>query len=184
MIMLKYINMTSYEFDKPLSPQERLAAAKAAFRGSVLQNDTLFSLLQVHLTEPGSEDASLPDFGLEPTLRRNDDGTSIIGLRINRSRAAKAGVLSTYVGVYDYLPLGQMDRTTGGTKITSELEAALKAAGKDRADASGVLQAWQTGVGEMGAHFSGSLMLDPMTDTFELQEESMARNYMATDPEQ
>ncbi len=170
--------MTSWESDKPLSPQERLAAAKAAFRGSVLQNDTLFSVLQARLGEPISTDAGLPDFGLEPTLRRNDDGTSTIGLRINRSATTKDSVVSAYVGVYDYLPLGQMDRTTGVTKVTPELEAALTTVGKDKADALGVLQAWQAGVGEMGAQFPEPLTLDPMTDTFELESELMARNYM------
>lgn len=170
--------MTSHESIKPLSPQERLAAAKAAFRGSVLQNDTLFSVLQARLSEPNITDAGLPDFGLEPTLRRNDDGTSTIGLRINRSATAKGGVISAYVGVYDYLPLGLMDRTTGDTKVTPELEAALTAVGKEKADALGVWQAWQAGIGEMGAQFSEPLTLDPMTDTFELQEELMARNYV------
>lgn len=170
--------MTSHESDKPLSPQERLAAAKAAFRSSVLQNDTLFSVLQTRLSEPSSTDAGLPDFGLEPTLRRNDDGTSTIGLRINRSATTKGGVLSAYVGVYDYLPLGQMNRTTGETKVTHELETALTAAGKEKTDALSVLQAWQTGVGEMGAQFHEPLALDPMTDTFELESELTARNYM------
>ncbi len=174
--------MTSHEFDKPSSPKERLAAAKAAFRGSVLQNDTLFSVLQARLGEPTSTDASLPDFGLEPTLRRNDDGTSTIGLRINCSATTKGGVISAYVGVYDYLPLGQMDRTTGDTKVTTELEAALTAVGKEKVDALGVLQAWQAGVGEMGAQFPEPLTLDPMTDTFELQEELMARSY-SVEPE-
>lgn len=170
--------MTSSEFDKPLSPKERLAAAKAAFRSSVLQNDTLFSVLRARLSEPSSTDASLPDFGLEPTLRRHDDGTSTIGLRINRSTTARDDAISAYVGVYDYLPIGQMNRTTGKTKVTPELETALTAVGKEKADALGVLQAWQAGVGEMGAQFPEPLTLDPMTDTFELQEELVARNYM------
>jgi len=169
--------MTNHEFDKPLSPQESLDAAKAAFRNSVLQNDTLFSVLQTRLSESGSTDTSLPDFGLEPTLRRNDD-TSIIGLRINRSATTKNGVISAYIGIYDYLPLGQMDRATGDTKITPELEAALTAVGKEKADALDVLQAWQAGVSEMGTHFSEPLLLDPMTDTFELEAELMARNYL------
>jgi hypothetical protein len=170
--------MTSHESDTPLSAQERLAAAKASFRGSVLQNDTLFSVLQARLSEPSSTDTNLPDFGLEPTLRRNDDGTSTIGLRINHSATTKGGVISAYVGVYDYLPLGQMDRTTGETKITPELELALTAAGKEKADALGVLQAWQAGVGEMGTQFPEPLALDPMSDTFELESELTARNYM------
>lgn len=170
--------MTSHESDKTSSPRERLAAAKAAFRGSVLQNDTLFSVLQVRLGEPSRTDSGLPDFGLEPTLRRNDDGTSTIGLRINRSASAKGGVISAHVGIYDYLPLGQMNRTTGDTKVTPELEAALTAIGKENADALGVWQAWQTGVSEMGTQFSEPLMLDPMTNTFELEAELMARNYV------
>jgi hypothetical protein len=175
--------MTSHEFGMPSSPKERLAAAKAAFRTSVLQNDTLFSVLQARLGEPTSIDAGLPDFGLEPTLRRNDDGTSTIGLRINRSATPKGGVINVFVGVYDYLPLGHMDRTTGDTKVTPEFKAALTAAGKEKADALGVLQAWQAGVNEMGAQFPEPLMLDPMTDTFELQEELMVHNYVAIDPE-
>ena len=170
--------MTSHESDEPSSPKERLAAAKAAFRGSVLQNDTLFSVLQARLSEASSTDAGLPDFGLEPTLHRNDDGTSTIGLRINRSATTKGGFISAYVGIYDYLPLGQMDRTTGDTKVTPEFEAALTAAGKEKTDALGVWQAWQAGAAEMGAKFPEPLMLDSMTDTFELESELMARNYM------
>lgn len=170
--------MTSYEFDKPSSPQERLAAAKAAFRGSVLQNDMMFSVLQTRFDEPTSADAALPEFGLEPTLRRNEDGTSTIGLRFNRSATTTSGSISVYAGVYDYLPLGRMDRTTGDTKVTPELEAALTLVGKEKADALEVWQAWQAGVDEMGAQFPEHLTLNPMTGTFELQEELMARNYV------
>jgi hypothetical protein len=170
--------MTNHEFEGQLSPEERLVYAKAVFRGSVLQNDTLFDVLQAHLGVSSSMDVDLPDFGLEPTLKRNDDGTSTIGLRINRTATTKGGVISAYIGVYDYLPLGYIDSTTGDTKVTPELEAALAAACKEKADALGIWQAWQVGVGEMGTQFSEPLTLDPMTDTFELQEQLMARNYV------
>lgn len=176
--------MTNHEFDEPSPLKERLAAAKAAFRGSVLQNDTLFSVLQARLVDQISAEADLPDFGLEPTLRRNEDGTSTIGLRISRSATSSGGVMGVYVGIYDYLPLGQLDRTTGSTKITPELEAALAAIGKEKTDALGILRAWQAGVGEMCAQFTEPLMLDPTTDTFELKKILMARNYnYAVDPE-
>ena len=71
-----------------------------------------------------------------------------------------------------------MDRTKGETKVTPELEAALTDIGKGRCDALGVLQAWQAGVSEMGVQFPDPLMLDPMTGTFELETELMARNYV------
>lgn len=170
--------MVSYEVGELQSPQERLTVAKDAFRYSLLQNDTLFSILQARLSEPSGTDADLPDFGLEPTLRRNDDGTSSIGLRINRSATTEGGLVKAYIGVYDYLPLGRMDRATGVTTVAPELEAALTTVGKDIADALGVLQAWQTGVGEMSSHFPEPFMLDPATGTFELPEELMARNYL------
>lgn len=176
--------MTNPEFNKPTSLQERLAAAKAAFRSSVLQNDTLFSVLQARLSEPSDTDINLPDFGLEPTLHRNNDSTSIIGLRINRSITNKNGVTSVYAGAYDYLPLGRMNRTTGDTKVSPELEAALTVVGKEKIDALDVLQAWQAATSEMSAQFPGLLALDPMTGTFELQEELMTRNYMISESEE
>lgn len=170
--------MISHEYSNPLSPQERLNDAKNAFRSSLLQNDTIFSLLRARLSEPDSANLGLPDFGLEPTLLRNDDGTSIIGLRINHSATTEVSVVSLRTSMHQYLPLGRMNRTTGDTKVTPELEAALVAIGKEKADALDVWQAWQSSLNEMGAQFSEPLTLDPSTDTFELETGLIARNYV------
>lgn len=170
--------MTNPELDRPLSPQERLLAAKAAFRGVLLQDDTFFSVLLTRLPEQEGVDDSLPDFGLEPTIRRHGDGTSTIGVRINRGASTSGGEIAVHVGVYDYLPLGVMDTTKGTTRETPELAAALSAIGKENTDALDVWRVWQDGVKQMGAGLtSDTLVLDPMSDTFELETDVMDRSF-------
>ncbi|MCA9350052.1 hypothetical protein KC853_03310 [Candidatus Saccharibacteria bacterium] len=171
--------MINHEFDTQSSRKERFAAAKVAFRERALQNDTLFDVLQTYLDSSTTKDGDLPEFGLEPTLCPLDDTQSTIGLRINRSTTTT----TTYVGLYDYLPLCQLDKNNGEATVTPELEAALTAAGRTKADALEVIQAWQAAIGEMGNQFPESLKLDPMTDTFVLPEEFEARSHMATGQE-
>jgi hypothetical protein len=160
------------------SPEEQLSAAKAAFRTSLLQNDTLFSILGARLAKYGDIDASLPEFGLEPTLQRNEDDTSTVGLRINRSATNSDDLLTFRLATYDYLPLGRMNTKTGVMKVSPELEAALNSVEKDKSYALGVLETWQQGIREMGMHFKESFIINPLTGTFELEEAVKSYGYI------
>lgn len=164
------------EFAAP-SPQESLAAAKAAFRDSFLQDDTAFSVLQERLANPTGLDAELPDFGLEPTLQRSEDGTPIsdIGLRISRSTSSASGEVGLGLAVYDYLPLGRMNRAEATFKASPELTEALAAVGKGKEASIELVEAWQAGVREMSKLFTDPIVTDPMTGTFELADEIESR---------
>lgn len=169
----------SLEFDneKP-SEKERLSRAKATFRKIFLDDDTSFGVVAAITTKGGDGSVDgLPDFGIEPTLLRNDDETSNLGLRINCSMTGSGGFISATVAVFEYVPLAQLNRTTGEAKLSEELEEALASMGKAKKDGLAVLQAWQVAATAMGQEFDGELVIDPASNTFELASELEGRNY-------
>lgn len=161
--------MTSHESDQSLPPQERLDAAKAVFRESILKNDIIFNMVQTSLGEHGNPGGSLPDFDLEPTLRRHSDTSYTMGLRVGHS-ATVSGIIKARVASYDYLALGKVvDSTTGETEVLPDLEAALRDTGGIEDDANDVFQAWQSGVSEVVEQSRAPLVIDPMSGTLELE---------------
>lgn len=167
------------EFDKQQpNEKERLAQAKATFRKVFLDNDTSFGVVSAIIAKESDTPVDgLPDFCIEPTLLRNEDGTSNLGLRINRSMTGSGGVISASVAVFEYVPLARLDRTTGDAKVSEELEQALSNIGRTKKDGLAVLQTWQAAASAMGQEFGGDLAIDPSSNTFELPSDFEGRNY-------
>lgn len=169
----------SKEFDRQEpTPKVKLEKAKAKFREVFLDDDTSFRVLSTALKKDSATPVDdLPCFGIDPTLIRNEDGTSDIGLRISYSSSKPSGVISATVAVFEYFPLAQIDRTTGQAKMTDLLQHALANAGRTDEDALGVIQNWQAAARAMGQEFDGELVIDPSSHTFELPTDLEEENY-------
>lgn len=57
--------------------------------------------------------AHLPDFGLEPIYRLNNNDTASRGIRLNRSRALPDDQSVAAITAFDDLFLADIDMTTG-----------------------------------------------------------------------
>jgi hypothetical protein len=168
----------------PSNPEASLKSAKDAFRLSFLGDDTAFAVVREKLEATERKTDQLPDWSIEPTLRRDESDVSQLGLRINGSSTdtAMSGIISLQVAIYDYLPIGTLDRVSGIVKPSSELEEMLQKAGfdldkepegPDDNPVVAVFNAWQTGVQALVSTFPSDvhkLVLSPDGGTFELND--------------
>lgn len=160
--------MVSSEFGNSLTPEQQLAAAKDSFRSSMLDDDAFFAFLQTQLPSLGERERLLPDFGLEPTIKRYPDSTSDIGVRISRSGQIAASGITSHVKVYNHLPLLVINRVTGVAVLAPELEKYLSDSKQAKQVGIELFKTWQRATQELQAELPAGTFLDPINGTFEL----------------
>jgi hypothetical protein len=154
----------------PKDPSDRLLDAKDDFRRLFLDDDVAFAVLREKLFDSDIDKADFPDFGIEPTLERDETAQSKIGIRIDQSRSLSDDELTATVAAYEYLNLGGLDRETGKFRVSPELKGLLKSAGFEESDALAVTQAWQNGFQAIVAKMGNEASIDPYSNVVELTD--------------
>jgi hypothetical protein len=154
----------------PSDPSDRLLDAKEDFRRLLLDDDVAFAVLREKLFDSDIDKADFPDFGLEPTLERDETTQSKIGIRIDQSRSSSKDELMAKIATYEYLDLGNVDRETGNFHVSPELKGLLKSAGFEESDALRVVQAWQNGFQAIVAKMGDEASIDPYSNVVELTD--------------
>lgn len=155
----------------PRDPSSKLLDAKRDFQRLLLENDASFAVIQEKLLDSNANDAELPSFSIEPTLKRDESSQSTLGFCITKAREVSHDELGAKVSNYEYIQLGVMDRNVGTFAASDELKDLLASAGLQKEDTLSIVRAWQEGTGKLIEAMDGELGLHPFSHTFELQSE-------------
>lgn len=95
-----------------LSPELQREALKIGLEGwskKVIDNDDLFCVIQSKLEEGGEYDPMMTDFSIEPTMRPQEDGSRLWGIRIAESAKTKAGAISVSLSFFKHIDVARFD---------------------------------------------------------------------------
>lgn len=173
---------------KPDEIRVALAEAKRVFSSTMLSNDTIFRLVKERLKTGRLHGIDLEDFGCEPVLAQQQDGTAKAGIRIECSRTLEVSILRSTLAVYDYVDIAIINFQEGAADPVKELMDELKTfqeeslSDKDRLKkaneaAAEVFNLWQDEWNKLKRQFREVATIDPMSSTIELKSDVENRFY-------
>jgi hypothetical protein len=167
---------------------EELRAAldmgKSSFRTTMLDNDVFYGVVHNFLTSSDADSANLPEFGCEPVMTQNEDGTLNWGVRFGTSCNNSSEGINVSFSTFKYLPIAKIDMQCGDSffdeKFTAELEKFDTM--PEKMERLGVLESWRSGYNAIVRNLKDEATWDPAQGTIVLKRDLENTFVQSLDP--